>query len=68
MNELKWKNSLNETPQPEKSVVAWHKVCGLASGKRTKEGKWTLSNSDGQTFFVDAEEIFWCEVKIPATK
>lgn len=68
MNELEWKSSLKETPLPGKIVVAWHEDCGLASGKRTKEGKWTLSHSDGQTFYVDAEEIFWCEVKLPLVK
>ena len=47
MNELEWKNSLKETPQPGKIVVAWTKDKGLSQAIRSKEGKWTMRVSGG---------------------
>ena len=65
MIEVEWKSSLKETPRANKTVIAWTKVTGIASARRSKEGKWTLSQHDGQTFFIDAENIYWCEIQPP---
>lgn len=54
MIEVEWKSSLKETLRANKTVIAWTKVTGIASARRSKEGKWTLSQHDGQTFFIDA--------------
>lgn len=68
MNELEWKNSLKETPYPGKIVVAWTEDKGLSQAIRSKEGKWTLSNHDGQTWYMDDEGVWWCEIKPPDMK
>lgn len=65
MIEVEWKSSLKETPRANKTVIAWIKVTGLASARRSKEGKWMFFWSDGQTIFIDAENIYWGEVQPP---
>ena len=36
-----------KTPEQNKNLVAWTKDKGLSQARRSKEGKWTLSNHDG---------------------
>ena len=64
-NTYEWKNSLKETPQPGKIVVAWTEYMGLSQAIRSKEGKWTLSNNDGQTWYMDDKGVWWCKITPP---
>lgn len=67
-NTYKWKNSKRETPEENKEVIAWIKDDGLFQARRSKEGKWMLSNYDGQSLYMDDEGIWWCEINPPFMK
>lgn len=67
-NTYKWENSKKKIPDQNKNLVAWTKDKGLSQATRSKEGKWMLSNYDGQTWYMDDEGVWWCEIKPPFMK
>lgn len=67
-NTYKWKNSKRETPEENKDLIVWTKDEGLSQARRSKEGKWMLSNYDGQAWYMDDEGVWWCEIKPPFMK
>lgn len=67
-NTYKWENSKKKTPEQNKNLVTWTKDEGLSQATRSKEGKWTLSNYDGQACYMDDEGVWWCEIKPPFMK
>jgi hypothetical protein len=67
-NTYKWENSKKKTPEQNKNLVAWTKDKGLSQARRSKEGKWTLSNHDGQTWYTDDEGSGGAKLPPPFTK
>lgn len=67
-NTYKWENSKKKTPEQNKNLVAWTKDSGLSQARRSKEGKWMLSNYDGQDRYMDDEGVWWCEINPPFMK